>query len=147
MLSVTATAKGRARSVSTRYGDRLVLDVLGHDGKEYTIWRPGTDSQLPKIANGERVTIAVDSKGKASLLESMADKVTDTVTPTSAPETYNAHNGRSDEIADYVTRLGKLYRHSYKVTRETMANESVSGEDLTAIATTIFIQTVRHFDL
>jgi hypothetical protein len=144
MLAVTATAKGRARSVTTKYGDRLVLDVLGHDGQEYTIWRPGTDSQLPKIANGERLTIAVDSKGKASLLESLADKVQDTPP---APETYNAHNGRSDEIADYVTRLGKLYRHSYKVTKETMANEPVTGEDLRAIATTIFIQTVRHFDL
>ena len=113
MLQLTAIAKGTARNVATKYGEKWVLDCLGEDGQTYTIWRPDGDQQLPKVANGERLSLGVDSKGKTHLLETLADKVgrpAPIPAPAPAPE-YNAHNGRSAEIADYVERLGKLYSY------------------------------------
>jgi len=155
MLQLTAIAKGQARAVQTKYGDRLVLDAIGEDGNEYTIWRPGHDGQLPKVANGERITLGVDSKGKTHLLETLADRVTHPgsqlpgmrpLQETAAPD-YNAHNGRSAEIADYVERLGKLYKYCYTQAKETLAGEPALLDDHRAVATTLFIQAVRHFDL
>ena len=148
MLTLQATAKGTARSVTTKFGDRLVLDAIGHDGKEYTVWRPSNDTQLPKIANGERISLGVDSKGKCHLMETLADKAQTQVIHTEPePTPYNAHNGRSGEIADYIQRLGKLYSFSYKTAQEAMADQQVTGEDTRAIATTLFIQAVKHFSL
>ena len=153
MLQLTAIAKGTARAVSTKYGDRLVLDAIGEDGNEYTVWRPGHDNQLPKVANGERITLGVDSKGKCHLLETLVDRVVHPgshlmrpAQETAAPE-YSAHNGRSAEIADYVERLGKLYRYCYTQAKETLAGEPALLDDHRAVATTLFIQAVRHFDL
>ena len=150
MKLLDARVNGMPRQVSTKYGEKSVLDVATSEG-EYTIWRPAGDMEVMGRRNGERVTITLDSKGKASLLEHASTKphkaaqsqmgFTTEVTP-EVPETT-----RSADIADYIQRLGKLYNHCLTTAAgmpTTIELESTAVKD---VATTIFIQTVRHFDL
>ena len=158
MLQLTARALKPARTVSTKYGPKLVLDCLATDGREYTVWRPIGDETLPKIARNERVNLGVDSKGKCHLLQCLADHTDVMAAPDAKTMLSNSpqpsdkpmeggYNGRSAEIADYITRLGKLYKFSYQTAKESLTGEAISTEDTRAVATSFFIQTIKHFDL
>jgi hypothetical protein len=73
-----AIAKSAPRQVTTKYGQRTVIDASGPQGEEITIWRSGEDNSpaLRSIANGSRISVGLDSKGKYSLLETPADRAT-----------------------------------------------------------------------
>jgi hypothetical protein len=146
MQLITATAKGQARSVTTKYGDRLVLDALGNDGKEYTIWRPGTDSQLPKIGNGERISLGVDSKGKCHLLDTLADKVaTTTGMATTSTPFPNLDKETKQAIAAYIEETGSLYSFCYSTASNKLAE--APNEAKQAMASSLFIAAQRKFGL
>lgn len=148
MLQLQARALKPARTVSTKYGPKLVLDCLATDGQEYTVWRPVDDETLPKIARNERISLGVDSKGKCHLLQCLSDSV-DVMAhqPVASKPVDGAYNGRSAEIADYIQRLGKLYKFSYQTAKQALDGESVSPDDCRAVATSFFIQAIKHFDL
>jgi hypothetical protein len=144
MKLLDARVNGSPRQVSTKYGEKSVLDVATSEG-EFTIWRPSGDTEIMGRQNGERVKIAIDSKGKASLVEhcSTAPQQAQMGFATEpAPET-----SRSAEIADYIGRLGKLYRHCLDTAASMPTTIDLNAPQVKDIATTIFIQTVRHFDL
>ena len=150
MKLLDARVNGMPRQVTTKYGDKSVLDVATSEG-HYTIWRPAGDAEVMGRMNGERVSIAIDSKGKASLVEhastmpqqalqaQMGFNVDDTPT---APETT-----RSAEIADYIQRLGKLYGHCLSTAANMPTSLELDAHSVKDVGTTIFIQTVRHFNL
>ena len=167
MKLLDARVNGMPRQVTTKYGEKSVLDVATSEG-EYTIWRPAGDSDVMGRRNGERVTIALDSKGKASLIEHcstapqqaeslrtgfpsmqktqaaaqvqpMGFTVDDTL---EVPETT-----RSAEIADYIHRLGKLYSHCLSTAAAMPTAIELNAPQVKDIATTIFIQTTKHFNL
>jgi hypothetical protein len=54
---------------------------------------------------------------------------------------------RSIEIADYIGKLGKLYSHCYKTASEQLESTPLATPEVKDVATTLFIQTVRHFNL
>jgi hypothetical protein len=69
MKLITAKVTSQPRTVNTKHGERSVIDCVAQNGETLTIWRPAHDQQLMRLANGERVQIAIDSKGKVSLVE------------------------------------------------------------------------------
>jgi hypothetical protein len=148
MQLLTATVKERPRVVETKYGTRVVIDAICQ-GHEVTIWRGFPDTYAVNLKGGQQVNVTLDSKGKYSLVDNAPQ--TTPVKPYQetyqATPDYNAHNGRSAEIADYTARLAKLYSHCYRQTAQEMGSYELEGEDMRAIATTLFIQTVKHFDL
>ena len=109
MKLLDARVNGMPRQVTTKYGEKAVLDVATSEGN-YTIWRPAGDMEVMGRRNGERVSIALDSKGKASLVEHCSTAPQQAqmgfTAPVETPETT-----RSADIADYIQRLGKLYSH------------------------------------
>jgi hypothetical protein len=188
MQLISALAKGTPRQVSTKYGQKTVIDATGSNGEAITIWRGGDDQSpaLRSIANGSRITVGLDSKGKYSLIEAPADRmvaagaqapISPEIAPTLtgarpmgfavdvpfgaeqrlraqmatavAPPVANemAESGRSAEINDYISRLGKLYGHCYKTASQQLENVPLGTPEVKDVATTIFIQTVRHFSL
>jgi hypothetical protein len=96
--------------------------------------------------NGERVSIAIDSKGKASLVEHASTKPQQAqmgfAPPVETPDTT-----RSAEIADYIHRLGKLYKHCLITAANMPTDIELDTPQIKDIATTFFIQSVRHFDI
>ena len=145
MKLLDARVNGMPRQVSTKYGEKSVLDVATSEGA-YTIWRPAGDREVMGRCNGERVTICLDSKGKVSLVEHAstqpqlaAAKEMETI---ETPQTT-----RSADIADYIQRCGKLYRHCLDTAANIPTSIELEPHSIKDIGTTIFIQTVRHFDL
>lgn len=147
MKLVQATVTSAPREVKTKYGDRVVLDCLTHTGEQITIWRNAGDREVLGRCPNERVTLAVDSKGKYSLIEHAGSRL-NTVSsdapqqPVAAPET-----SRADEIRDYTQRLAKLYSHCFKTISIEMKDSGLPVEAVKDVATSIFIQTQRKFNL
>ena len=114
------------------------------------------DISLKHLTNGSVVKLTVDSKGKVNLIDEPVNLATD-----SAPIHFEAEMqlkqqmgfsttpqpSRSVEIADYIERLGKLYGHCLTTAVEMPAAIQLESTAVKDIATTMFIQTVRHFDL
>ena len=139
MKLIEATVVKAPREVSTKYGDRIVLDCVTRDGNEVTIWRNGGDKEVLGRRPNERVTLAVDSKGKYSLIEHAGSKFSTT--------SDDKDGSKAPEIRDYTQRLAKLYSHCYRTVNIEMRNSGLPQECLKDIATSLFIQTTRKFDL
>ena len=166
MKLLDARVNGNPRQVSTKYGEKSVLDVATSEG-QFTIWRPAGDAEVMGRRNGERVSIALDSKGKASLVEHASNcpsvgLVAPAVPPAEVGKlsfdtesqlkshmgfTANPQHSRSVEIADYIERLGKLYSHCLTTAASMPTSIELPATAVKDVATTMFIQTVRHFDL
>ena len=161
MKLLDARVNGMPRQVTTKYGEKSVLDVATSEGN-YTIWRPAGDSEVMGRRNGERVTITLDSKGKASLVDHASNCQSFGLAPT--PEvklpfeaemklkqqmgfTTDQQPSRSVEIADYIERLGKLYTHCLTTAASMPTSMELEAPEIKDVATTFFIQTVRHFNL
>jgi hypothetical protein len=141
MNLLSATVTQPPRQVSTKFGDRVVIDCIAQN-REVTIWRRGGDDYALSLKVGQKVSITEDSKGKYNLV--------DNIEPYSQENPKNpdiGQNGRSDEIKDYISRLGKLYAYCYKTAVNEMGPYMTESEDLRTISTTFFIQAVKHFDL
>ena len=151
MKLIQAKVYGTPRLVNTKFGDRGVLDCRTADGDTVSIWRSADDPEVMNRANGELVTLAIDSKGKPSLVEtaqtraiaaqagSMGYTVT---TPTPA-----STSSKSAEIADYIERLSKLYSHCYKSASTELAYSDLPPTEIKDISSCLFIQTVKHYQL
>jgi hypothetical protein len=74
MQLIQAKITGQPRNVTTRQGDRSVVDARANNGENLTIWRPANDPAVMRLANGERVQLAIDSKGKVSLIDNTPDR-------------------------------------------------------------------------
>jgi hypothetical protein len=74
MQLIQAKITGRPRTVKTKNGERSVVDARSASGENLTIWRPANDPAVMRLANGERVQLAIDSKGKISLVETAFDR-------------------------------------------------------------------------
>jgi hypothetical protein len=168
MQLIQAKITGQPRTVTTKHGDRSVVDARAANGENLTIWRPAHDPAVMRLANGERVQLAIDAKGKVSLVETAFDRAEANrpeISPTVSGQTIPARpmgfavtapfeaetklrqqlaaaspqpqmESRSAEIAEYISKLGKLY--GYCLT-------TAQGSEPVALA--IFQQSIEHFDL
>jgi hypothetical protein len=149
MKLLEAHVNGKPRQVDTKWGEKAVMDVLTTDGQEITIWRPAGDMDVMGRANGERVSIAIDSKGKASLVEHASTKPQQAQTQ-QAQMGFNVppeQASRSAEIADYIQRLGKLYSHCLDTAARMPKTVDLDTPQVKDVATTFFLQAVKHFNL
>jgi hypothetical protein len=162
MKVLDARVNGMPRQVNTKYGEKAVLDVATSEGN-FTVWRPAGDSEVMGRRNGERVTIAIDSKGKASLVEHASNSPAVGLATTQPAVTLpfeaemklkqqmgfqtEPQPSRSVEIADYVNRLGKLYSHCMTTAANMPTSIELEAPQIKDVATTFFIQAVRHFDI
>ena len=143
MKVITATAISTARSVTTKYGDRQVLDAIGTNGEKYTVWRPANDPAIQAIAANQPINLAVDSKGKVSLLETEPAAI-----PTAKLAIINPDEGMAPAlktaIASYVTEQARLFGFCLK---QAQGIEGINPEDVRPAATTLYLQAVKHFSL
>jgi hypothetical protein len=162
MKLVQAIALDRPREVTTKYGQRLVIDAMARDtGEKITLWRPSDDDYSKKfIVRDMPITVAIDAKGKFSLVENpdhlklgqplpespvpvkpvynhVIEKPTDTDQSSLSPN-------QKREIANYVQEMAKLYKYCLDQVDATIG---VDGEDKRAIATTLYLSAQKKFAL
>ena len=158
MKLIQAIALDRPREVSTRFGQRLVIDCMARDtGEKITLWRGADDDYSRRyVIKNSPITVGVDSKGKFSLIENEAltnlgkplpvepvpvkPAHTYSIPPQSDP---NFSPDKKAEMAEYVANLASLYQHC----QDKAENIALTPDDARAIGTTLFIQTVKHFNL
>jgi len=150
----TATVKFPAgKTFTTQYGDRVnAVLVIPATGEEVKLWGNPGDPALTALKKGQQVAIAQDQKGW-KLLNTPLSEV-------SHPAAENANgNGKTiahtplsaDEkraIASYIDQIADLYSYCAKVAATKCADPNDPYEEnIRAIATTLFIQTVKKFNL
>jgi hypothetical protein len=167
MQLIDAIATDRARRVNTKYGERTVIDCVRRDtGEKVTVWRGGDDEYSQKhIIKNARLTLSLDSKGKYSLIEDpnlanlgqpLPDSpvpvrplhntnhviTQDSEKPSESDQSLLSPNQKR-EIANYVSEMGKLYGFCLQQAE----NLNLEGEDRRCVATSLFIQATKHFNL
>ena len=167
MKLIEALATDRARRVNTKYGERTVIDAVRRDnGEKVTVWRGGDDEYSQKyVIKNARLTLTLDNKGKYNLVEDPALTNLGQPLPESPVPVRPLHNtnhvitqdsekpSKSDqsllspnqkrEIANYVSEMGKLYGFCLQQAE----NLNLEGEDRRCVATSLFIQATKHFNL
>lgn len=161
MKLISAIALDRPREVSTKYGQRLVIDCMARDtGEKITLWR-GVDDDYSRryVIKNSPLTVGIDSKGKYSLIED--SNLTNLgqplpVEPVPVKPVYNHkidNSSESDqsslnpnqkrEIAQYIQEMAKLYGFCLNQAESL----GVDGEDRRAIATTLYLSAQKKFSL
>ena len=158
MKLISAICIESPREVTTKYGQRLVIDCMARDtGEKITLWRGADDDYSRRyVIKNSPITVGVDSKGKFSLIENEAltnlgkplpvepvpvkPAHTYSIPPQSDP---NFSPDKKAEMAEYVANLASLYQHC----QDKAENIALTPDDARAIGTTLFIQTVKHFNL
>jgi hypothetical protein len=167
MQLIEAMATDRARRVTTKFGERTVIDCVRRDnGEKVTVWRGGDDEYSQKhVIKNARLTLTLDNKGKYNLVEDPALTNLGQPLPESPVPVRPLHNtnhvitqdsekpSESDqsllspnqkrEIANYVSEMGKLYGFCLQQAE----NLNLEGEDRRCVATSLFIQATKHFNL
>ena len=121
MQLIQARLHGSPRQVATKYGEKAVADAIDGTGAKHTIWRnPG---ELRHLTNGSIVQLAIDSKGKCSLVD----------VPHQAAQTqqmgFSAETSSEASAASMPTAI------------------ELDAPQVKDIATTLFIATTKHFNL
>jgi hypothetical protein len=166
MKLISAIALDRPREVSTKFGPRLVIDCRNRDtGEKITLWRPSDDDYSKKfIVRDMPITVAIDAKGKFSLVENpdhlkLGKPLPETV-PVKPAHTYNhkieensekpndsdqslLNPSQKREIAQYIQEMAKLYGFCLQQAESLGAID----EDRRAIATTLYLSAQKRFAL
>lgn len=168
MQLIEAMATSPARRVTTKYGERTVIDAVRRDtGEEVTIWRGGDDEySIKHVIKNARLTLTLDSKGKYSLVEdpnliNLGQPLPVEPVPVKPVSRYLASNNppnpaypipnsdpdfspeKKAEMAEYVANIAQLYQHC----QDKAEDLALTANDARAIATTLFIQTVKKFGI
>ena len=138
MNMTQGTVTKAPRLVNTKFGERIVFDALVA-GREEAIWNPAApDKQwILDLTEGEIINAAIDRKGKIHLVDPTPQPPQHR--PTSAP------NGQVHAIERFVGKNVQLYRHCWGQVAGSF--DGLSEESIRAISTTIYLQTVKEFDI
>lgn len=141
MKLLTATLAEQPRQVTTKYGPRIVADCTLDNGEKVTLWQP-ENSQLINYGYGYRIQLTLDSKGKYHWLET--EKETAIATNPEPNQSSELSNREKREIAEYITQQTKLFSFCYD---QTKLIDNLPDEDRRAVATTLYLQATKHFNL
>lgn len=137
MKLLTATLIKNPRSVTTKYGQRIVADCKLENGETITLWQP-ENSQIINYGNGSKLTLTIDSKGKYHWVETEKETAI-----ASKPEPNQSFtNQQKRDIAEYITEQTKLFSFCYA---QTALIDNLPSEDRRQVATTLYLQSVKHF--
>ena len=161
---IEAIAQSPARRVTTKFGERTVIDCVRRDnGEKVTVWRGGDDDYSQKhVIKNARLTLTLDDKGRYSLIEdpalvNLGQPLPVETVPVKPVHSYDhkiekpSQNDQSllspnqkREIANYVQEMAKLYKYCLDQVDATIG---VDGEDKRAIATTLYLSAQKRFSL
>ena len=143
MKLLTATLVKNPRSVTTKYGPKIVADCKLDNGEDVTLWQP-ENSQIINYGNGSKLTLTLDSKGKYHWVETEKETAIAPKIEPNQSQSKELSNQAKRDIAEYITQQTKLFSFCYS---QTALIDNLPTEDRRAVATTLYLQSVKHFCL
>jgi hypothetical protein len=149
MQLMNAKIIGQLRTVNSKHGEKSVINCLGSNGESHTIWRPARDPQVMRLTDGERVQVGINSSGKVSLVETAYSRAEEQAQPRPMGFTVPMEPKPSKrvEVDDYIDRLGNLYSRCYQAASSNSSDTPLQPAEVKDVATTLFIQTTRRFNI
>jgi hypothetical protein len=157
------------REVTTKYGQRLVIDAIDRTtGEKITLWRPATDDYSRRyVIKNSPLTVGIDGKGKYSLIEDPALTNLGQPLPVEPVPVRPLHNTNhviaqnsekssekhsetftTDEkraIASYIGDMADLFNFCLKTVDQRV--ENITPDDRRQVATSLFIATQKRFNI
>ena len=143
MKLLTATLVKNPRSVNTKFGPKIVADCKLENGEDITLWQP-VNSQIINYSNGSKLTLTLDGKGKYHWIESENETAIAPKIEPNQSQSKELSNQQKRDIAEYITQQTKLFSFCYA---QTALVENLPNEDRRQVATTLFIQATKYFNL
>ena len=143
MKLLTATLIKNPRSVNTKFGPKIVADCKLDNGEDVTLWQP-ENSQIINYGNGSKISLTLDSKGKYHFVETEKETAIAPKIEPNQSQSKELSNQAKRDIAEYITQQTKLFSFCYA---QTALVENLPNEDRRQVATTLFIQATKHFNL
>ena len=134
----------------TSYGLRINAVITLPSGEEVKLWGDPGDPALTALTKGQQVALAQNAKGGWQLVQQQQDESVQTngsrtVQNQSLGQTHQPWtDDEKRAIAAKVSENAKLMKYCLQQAREHCAEFLESSEDLRAIATTLFLQTVKR---
>ncbi|MEM9885210.1 MAG: hypothetical protein AAF849_04900 [Bacteroidota bacterium] len=129
--------------VNTKYGKRVVVKV-NCDGQEKKIWGDLNNGLLLSLKIGQVVTVEPSGKN-LKIVQSSQTIVSNAPTPSKSYVPIS--KSVKLEVVNFITDSAKLYRYCFDQATETMSEHSLPDDSLRAIATTLYLQTQKKFNL
>ena len=143
MKLLTATLVKNPRSVTTKYGQKIVADCKLDNGEDVTLWQP-ENSQIINYGNGSKISLTLDSKGKYHFVETENETAIAPKIESNQSQSQELSNQQKRDIAEYITQQTKLFSFCYA---QTALIDNLPSEDRRAVASTLYLQSVKHFSL
>jgi hypothetical protein len=140
MQLLTATVKSPPRTVTTKYGERSVMDVTLPNGQEQAIWGPANFPAIANCRNGQSVAIALDSKGKYHVVEDKPVKTAGTET-----EPVGMTPELKKTIAQYVTEQRDLL--AFCLDQAATIPQAQTDDCVQKLGVTLYLSAQRKFNL
>ncbi len=138
--TATATITGQARIIKTAGGDRSLIYAQVANGDKHAIYRAAGDPEITGLKDGQQVEISIGTTGHADLVT--RPQMGFSIVP--APP---AESQRSIDIKNYIKHLGKIYGDCYTTASEQLESTGLDKPEIKDVATSLFIQTTRHFNI
>ena len=143
MKLLTATLVKNPRSVTTKYGQKIVADCKLDNGEDVTLWQP-ENSQIINYGNVSKISLTLDSKGKYHFVETENETAIAPKIESNQSQSQELSNQQKRDIAEYITQQTKLFSFCYA---QTALIDNLPSEDRRAVASTLYLQSVKHFSL
>jgi hypothetical protein len=142
-MKTTAVITGQARIIRTAQGDRSLIYAQVANGDKHAIYRAAGDPEITGLKDGQEVEISIGGKGHADLVTRPQMGFSIVPTPTTPP----AQSQRSTDIKNYIEHLGKIYGDCYTTATKQLESAGLDKPEIKDVATSLFIQTTRHFGI
>lgn len=144
MKLTTAIISSNPREVKTKFGQRTVIDAVRTDTNEpIAIWRPPNDRYVQRLGKDDRVSIAIDEKGKLTLVEEESSASSEPSPSPSSTANLPLSLSEKKQIASYIQEMAKLYGFCLQQADSLGAID----KDRQVIATTLFLSAQKKFNL
>jgi hypothetical protein len=150
-VTTPAIVTGKPSVIKTKGGDRSIVYAQVASGDKHAIYRAAGDPEIMGLREGQEVEISIGGTGHADLVTrpqmgfSIALLAPTAIVP--APEEPPAESQRNIDIKNYVENMGKIYGGCYIAASKQLTDTGLDKPEIKDVATTLFIQTARHFNL
>jgi hypothetical protein len=148
----TVEVIGKAKESSYEQGKfyyPTLFRLEGSQGDDGKVWKNLSDAEISQITRGDRIQLVETGKDKSGKPKHNIVLLNSSPGPIASKQTVATEQGLSPEqkraIATHITEQAKLFKFCFETVSQNI--EGLSEDSQRAIATTLYIQTGKKFNL